>query len=154
MAHNPDSPSSVLFSQVDVAHSAPQVVAGRSDVSTHLLQSILSTLQRQTQLLEELVSALGAQQRQRAAELHQWRQNNPQLARACRRAAETLSGVQAQFLRRLTDDVQDSADALLDAEFVLSEFVDRYGPRLAHLHSVLQVLSQLSAPSGATESAP
>jgi hypothetical protein len=27
----------------------------------------------------------------------------------------------------------------------LSEFVDRYGPRLAHLNGVLQVLAQLSS---------
>jgi len=33
----------------------------------------------------------------------------------------------------------------LDGEFMLNEFVDRFGPRLAHLNGVLQVLSQLSA---------
>ena len=38
-----------------------------------------------------------------------------------------------------------SEEALLDGEFMLNEFVDRFGPRLAHLNGVLQVLSQLSA---------
>jgi hypothetical protein len=33
----------------------------------------------------------------------------------------------------------------MDGEFMLNEFVDRYGPRLAHLNGVLQVLSQLSS---------
>jgi hypothetical protein len=28
---------------------------------------------------------------------------------------------------------------------MLNEFVDRFGPRMAHLNSLLQVLSQLSA---------
>jgi len=32
----------------------------------------------------------------------------------------------------------------MDGEFMLNEFVDRFGPRLAHLNGVLQVLSQLS----------
>jgi hypothetical protein len=32
----------------------------------------------------------------------------------------------------------------LDGEFVLSEFVDRFGPRMAHLNGVLQVLAQIS----------
>jgi hypothetical protein len=33
----------------------------------------------------------------------------------------------------------------MDGEFVLSEFVDRFGPRLAHLNGMLQVLAQLSS---------
>jgi hypothetical protein len=35
----------------------------------------------------------------------------------------------------------------------LTEFVDRYGPRLAHLNGVLQMLAQLSTPtaSGASQ---
>jgi hypothetical protein len=28
---------------------------------------------------------------------------------------------------------------------VLNEFIDRYGPRLAHLNGVIQVLAQLSS---------
>jgi hypothetical protein len=45
----------------------------------------------------------------------------------------------------LTAEVQDSEDTLRDSDFMLQEFVDRYGPRLAHLNGVLQVLSQLAA---------
>ena len=69
------------------------------------------------------------------------------LARCCRTAAETLSRVQTQFLRNLTAEVEDNEECLLDGEFMLNEFVDRYGPRLAHLNGVLQVLSQLSSMS-------
>jgi hypothetical protein len=38
---------------------------------------------------------------------------------------------------------------MMDSDFVLSEFVDRFGPRLAHLNGVLQVLAQLSSTSPA-----
>jgi hypothetical protein len=34
---------------------------------------------------------------------------------------------------------------MMDGEYMLNEFVDRFGPRLAHLNGVLQVLSQLSS---------
>jgi hypothetical protein len=34
---------------------------------------------------------------------------------------------------------------------MLNEFVDRFGPRLAHLNGVLQVLSQLGATPGKSE---
>ena len=63
----------------------------------------------------------------------------------CRTAAETLSRVQTRFLENLTDEVLDNEDCLMDGEFMMNEFVDRYGPRLAHLNGVLQVLSQLSS---------
>lgn len=39
--------------------------------------------------------------------------------------------------------MEANEEDLLDGEFVLSEFVDRFGPRLAHLNGVLQVLAQL-----------
>ena len=88
---------------------------------------------------------MGASQRQRAGELNQWKDANPLLARRCRAAAEALSQVQTEFLQKMTVDVNDSHEDMLDSDFVLNEFVDRYGPRLAHLNGVLQLLSQLSA---------
>ena len=115
-----------------------------------LMQEMLAAQDRQNQLLEEVISQLGASQRQRASELGQWKQANPRLARGCRQAAELLSQAQTEYLRNLTEEVADSGDGLLDGEFVLNELVDRYGPRLAHLNGVLQVLSQLSTIPNAT----
>jgi hypothetical protein len=117
----------------------------RHDEQTHLLREILTAQDRQNELLEELVGQLGATQRQRATELGQWKQANPQLARYCRMAAEALSRVQTEFLTSLTQEVNENYEALLDGEFMLNEFVDRFGPRLAHLNGLLQVLSQLSS---------
>ena len=81
-----------------------------------------------------------------------WKEAHPDLARNCRLAAETLSRVQTQFLRNLTEDVEHNEESLIDGEFMLNEFVDRYGPRLAHLNGVLQVLSQLSGDQTPTNS--
>jgi len=60
-------------------------------------------------------------------------------------AAESLSQVQIEFLNGMTQEINDNVDALMDGEFMLNEFVDRFGPRLAHLNGVLQVLAQLSS---------
>jgi hypothetical protein len=128
---------------------------GGQDVGTQLvalMRQLLAGQERQNQLLEDLANQLGAAQRQRAAELGQWKEANPELARRCRTAAETLSRVQTAFLQSLTEEVADSEDCLLDGEFMLNEFVDRFGPRLAHLNGVLQVLSQLSSVSTPTSS--
>ncbi|MBP85991.1 MAG: hypothetical protein CMJ64_04620 [Planctomycetaceae bacterium] len=108
-----------------------------------LLRQVVAGQAKQNKLLEDFIQQQNASQRQRQNELGQWKEANPDLAKCCRTAVETLSRVQTQFLHNLTDEVLDNEDCLLDGEFMLNEFVDRFGPRLAHLNGVLQVLSQL-----------
>jgi hypothetical protein len=110
-----------------------------------VLREILAGQDRQNELMEELVNQLTAVQRQRANELGQWKAANPLLARSCRMAAEALSKVQTEYLNSLTDEITENYEVLRDGEFMLNEFVDRFGPRLAHLNGLLQVLSQLSS---------
>ena len=138
--------------RIDVAQSASEPVVGQAQGSQHeitaLLHQLVAGQDRQNELMEEMIEQMHAGQRQRANELTQWKEANPLLARRCRAAAEALSQVQTEFLQSLTVDVNDSHEEMIDSEFVLNEFVDRYGPRLAHLNGVLQLLSQLSANPG------
>ena len=141
--HRPAPP---LFSQVDVssathAHSA---MTSREE-HTELLREVLAAQDRTNELLEELGTVLAATQKQRANELNQWRNAHPNLAAACREAAEALSRVQIEYLDRMTDEINDSSEDMVEGEFVLNEFIDRFGPRLAHLNGVIQVLAQLSS---------
>lgn len=115
-----------------------------------LLREVLSAQDRTNELLEELISTMASNQKQRAQELNQWKQANPQLADGCREAAETLSRVQVEYLDRMTEEINDAREDLLDGEFLLNEFIDRYGPRLAHLNGVIQVLAQLSTPNASS----
>ncbi len=153
-------PRPTLYSQIDVSHNAYGAQAnfhpGPAAEIVGLLRELLAAQDRQNELLEELVNQVGANQRQRANELGQWKQANPGLARACRTAAEALGRVQTEYLLSLTREINENCEALCDGEFMLNEFVDRFGPRLAHLNGLLQVLSQLSStpnpttPSGST----
>jgi len=148
-------PSPSLFTQVDISAGtlqAPPLADRAESEQVQLLRDLVSSQDRQNELLEELVSQVGsaisqfsAAQRQRAVELTQWKDANPDLARDCRQAAEALCRVQTEFLNALTTEVNENADALADGEFMLTEFVDRFGPRLAHLNGVLQVLAQLGS---------
>jgi argininosuccinate lyase len=134
-----------LYSQVEVSPGAqPRTISSREE-QTDLLRDVLNAQERTNELLEDLVATMAAQHKQRASELHQWRNAHPQLATACRDAAEALSRVQIEYLNRMTDDINDQSDDMVEGEFVLNEFVDRYGPRLAHLNGVIQVLAQLSS---------
>lgn len=115
------------------------------DLIVALLRQVIANQDEQNQLLRELNNQLSASQRQRAQELGQWKDANPELVQCCQSAVKTLSQVQIQFLHNLTEEIEMHGDALMDGEFMLNEFVDRFGPRLAHLNGVLQVLSQLSS---------
>lgn len=144
-----------LFSQVDVTTGSnrPTHVTA-SEEQTELLRDVLNAQDRTNELLEELVGALTAQQRRRQEEMQRWRDAHPEVAGSCREAAEVLSDVQVEYLQRLTDDVRDSGDEMAYGDFMLAEFVDRYGPRLAHLNGVIQALAQLgggAAPTAADE---
>lgn len=136
-----------LFTQVDISPGALTSVPPGTveEEQVRLLREILTAQDRQNELLEELVNQLSGPQKQRNQELGQWKSANPHLAQSCRHAAETLSRVQTEFLNSLTQEVNENAEVLCDGDFMLNEFVDRYGPRLAHLNGVLQVLAQLSS---------
>ena len=149
MTQDPSRGRPPLFSQIDVAQPAyhPTVAGARSNDTevNGLLRQLLAGQDRQNELLEELIGQISSNQRQRAHELGQWKQANPRLARNCRAAAEALGKVQTEFLDSLTREIGDSYENLMEGEFMLNEFVDRFGPRMAHLNGLLQVLSQLSA---------
>jgi hypothetical protein len=156
MSHDQPSPRPPFYTQIDVAQNAAYPTSAGARVieleQIRLLRELVAAQDRQNELLEELVNQFGAAQKQRANELGQWKQANPHLARNCREAAEALGKVQTAFLDSMTCEITDNFDSLADGEFVLNEFIDRFGPRLAHLNGLLQVLSLLSAtpnPTGA-----
>jgi hypothetical protein len=142
-------PRQPLYTQIDVSPNAyspaPQAAKAEMAEQTRLLRDLVAAQDRQNELLEELVNQLSAPSKQRAIELGQWKQANPHLARSCRMATEALGKVQTEFLENLTQEIGANYESLIDGEFMLNEFVDRFGPRMAHLNSILQVLSQLSA---------
>lgn len=145
MSHS-QQPAPPMFSQVDVtAGSSPQSQSSADMEQSELLREVLAAQDRTNEILEELVGVMANNQKQRAQELHQWRNANPGLAESCREAAESLSKVQLEYLERITEEINDTAEDMVDGEFMLNEFVDRFGPRLAHLNGVIQVLAQLSS---------
>ena len=138
--HEPISP---VF-RIDVsAEAGSQAPASSDQIVIELLRQLVIGQQQQSKLIEELTHQTVALQKQRVSELQQWKNANPDLARACRKAAESLSRVQTQFLENLTEEIVENEENLVDGDFMLNEFVDRFGPRLAHLNGVLQVLAQL-----------
>lgn len=143
MSSYDQEPISPMF-RIDVSPEADSdSQASNERLTVELLRQLVAGQQKQNVLLEQLASQNASAQAQRATELAQWKNANPHLSRACRQAAETLSKVQTQFLDNLTEEIQDNEENLIEGDFMMNEFVDRFGPRLAHLNGVLQVLAQL-----------
>ncbi|GAA4467791.1 hypothetical protein [Novipirellula rosea] len=136
-------PASPMF-RIDVSpETGSDSSISESRLTIELLRQMVASQNQQNRLLQDLIQQNAAIQKQRAGELQQWKDSNPELSRACRQAAETLSRVQTGFLDSLTEEILENEEHLMEGEFMLNEFVDRFGPRLAHLNGVLQVLAQL-----------
>ena len=146
VGHDPTQFSPIFSIDVSAERSsAANQASNAAEATVALLHQVVAAQQKQNQLLEQLVQATVNVQKQRANELQQWKDANPRLAKSCRRAAEMLSRVQTDFLESLTNEIDHSEEGLLESDYMLNEFVDRVGPRLAHLNGVLQVLAQLGS---------
>ena len=51
-----------------------------------------------------------------------------------------------EFLSTIAREAAESGDDFADSEYALGEFIDRYGPRLAHFNGIMQLFAQLGAP--------
>lgn len=135
--------------------AAPAVQGGNRslDVGTAmiaLMRQMVDAQNRQNQMIDQLLQInrqvlQNTQQAnaQRQNEMNQWRNSHPELVQSCRSALETLSAVQTDFLEKMTNEVQDSQEELVDSEYMFADFLDRYGPRMAHLNGILQILNHL-----------
>lgn len=140
------------FTQFDIsANSIASSAAGSASPgdlaeTNRLLRDMVALQGKSCELLGELLNQVSLQQRQRMAELKAWKEANPELAASCRQAAESLAKVHTEFLAGIARDAAENAEDFTDSEYALGEFIDRYGPRLAHFNGVLQLFAQLGAP--------
>jgi hypothetical protein len=156
MSHDPRL-FSPIFS-IDVSADQHAVAASNKIDANELIVGLLKQLvdgqQREIKLLEEVAHFVGIHHKQRQQEIHQWKQTNPDLARSCRLATESLVKVQNEFIHKLTEEAVDSHETMIDSEYMLQEFIDRFGPRIAHLGGVLHMVSSLSAQKEAATAEP
>ena len=146
---NDKGPLRAVNAQVDSSASSIPQTNDLSELTALMRRSVqlqdrtLAAQNRQNELLGELLNQFTAAGRQKAMELAQWKKSNPRLARACKDAAEKLAQIQTEFIDSLSDEIDVNYDVLQDGDFALGEFVDKFGPRVIHLNSLLQVLAQL-----------
>jgi chromosome segregation ATPase len=144
---------------------SPQVAPNVNDpvALLHLMVSLQNqTLEIQRQILESQrqqldlareASQIGREQRARQiAELERWQTGHEDVLEHCKESLANLEKVHASLMGDLANYVSENHENLIDGEFVLTDFVDRFGPRLAHLNTMLAVLRPLAAAVRKTES--
>jgi hypothetical protein len=76
--------------------------------------------------------------------LARWEEEFPQIGAACKQALPILERAYLGLVRELTERVNAAEAAELDDEFVLGEFLDRFGIRLGQLGNILSQLAPLA----------
>ncbi|MDO5580909.1 MAG: hypothetical protein Q4G69_07220 [Planctomycetia bacterium] len=112
-----------------------------------LLKNLIAAQNRQNDLLQKMIIIMSAGQQQRDQELFQWKNANPNLARSCRNAADKLAQIQTDVISAAADEVDLKFEDMVDNEYCIGDFLDRYGPRFVHLSAILQLFSLLGNPS-------
>ena len=155
MTQDPSRGRPPLYSQIDVAqpvyHPTVAPRAGESDVQCLLRQLVIGQ-NRQNELLEELIEQVGSRSVRRPTNWCSGSRPTPVWPRTAVRRPRPWGRYRRSSSNGLTREIGDNYENLMDGEFMLNEFVDRFGPRMAHLNGILQVLAQLSAtlsPAGA-----
>lgn len=155
------SPQQTMFSQIDVTSILPPQPVENDpralrEMRQHqeviaALRDIANLQKRQNDLLVQLIGIQTAAQRQKAADLQRWRETHPELAQGCRKLLERMGEMQTEYFTRMVEHSIENDDCWEGSEFLFNEFIDQFGPRLIHLNSLLQSLSQLAAPLPPTQ---
>lgn len=157
-SQNPPSPMWTYSMEVSPTGKAPVVAPGLSDPIALLnlmvnLQSQTLEMQRQQlefqrqqlELAREAAQVARDQRARQAAELERWQGSHDRVLDHCKAALGQLEQVHSALMRDLAEYVDENHENLVEGDFALSDFVDRFGPRLAHLNTMLAVLRPLAA---------
>jgi hypothetical protein len=120
-------------------HGPPEVPTNEL---TELLRQLVTLQQEQVSLLKTQQANQDGGARHRSF-LARWEAEFPGIGTACKQALPALERAYLSLVRELTDKLTAEPDALTD-EFVLSEFLDRYGMRLGQLGNLLSQFAPLA----------
>jgi hypothetical protein len=116
------------------------------------LRQILEAQRQQLDLTREMVQVNREQRARQGAELERWQAGHEHVIEACRDTLGRLEQVHAALMGDMAGYVEENHENLLEGDFSLSDFVDKFGPRLAHLNTMLAVLRPLAATNKKAES--
>jgi hypothetical protein len=108
-------------------------------------RQILDVQRQQLELAREAAQISREQRARQLAELERWQTGHEPVLEQCRESLANLEQIHAALMGELANYITENHENLIDGEFALTDFVDRFGPRLAHLNTMLAVLRPLTA---------
>ena len=111
-----------------------------------MLRQSLDIQRQQLELAKEAAQVNRDQRARQIADLERWQSGHESVLDHCRDTLGNLEQVHAALMGELANYVTENHENLLDGEFALTDFVDRFGPRLAHINTMLAVLRPLAVP--------
>ena len=164
---NPSSPSWTYRMEVSPTGAAPSVVPPHLNDPVQLLH-VLVNLQSQTiemlrqmgdlqkaqlELLQENTAFARDQRQRQGGELEKWQQSHGEILDDCKESLGKLETVHAAVMRDMAEYVAENYENLVEGDFSLSDFVDKFGPKLAHLNTIMSILRPLAAAAKKPEGA-
>ena len=134
-----------------VVAAGPEGVIDINDSMVRLLHEMLHVQRQQVELTRELLQFTRENRQRQQAELEAWQRDNQGVVERCREVLGTLSRIHSALLGDMADHINENEEMLLENDFSMSEFVDRFGPRLHHLSAMLSVFKQVSTPSSSEQ---
>jgi len=128
------------------------LIANLQNQSLEVQRQTLEIQRQQLDISRELLQVNREQRARQGAELERWQAGHEPILDTCRETLTKLEQVHAALMSELSIYVDDNHENLLEGDFSLSDFVDRFGPRLAHLNTMLAVLRPLAAANRKSES--
>ncbi len=124
--------------------SAPESFAtAQLGEATALLRQLVELQREQLQLQRHQLAMQDSVARWRVF-WQRWQKEFPQLPTACKQILPKLEQSYLHMIENLTELVETHEQDGLDNEFVLGEFLDRYGMRLGQLGTLIGLLGPLA----------
>ena len=121
----------------------PELSSLTSHEVTDLLRQSLDAQREQVGIMKAQQAAQDSVARHRAF-LGRWAGEFPDIGGACRTVLPHLERAYLAMIKDLSDRLQDEDAGDLQDEFVLNEFLDKYGIRLAQLGNILSQIGPLA----------
>jgi hypothetical protein len=121
------------------------LLANLQSQSLDVQRQMLDVQRQQLEISRELIQVSREQRSRQASDLERWQAGHEQVLSVCKETLGKLEQVHASLMYELANYVEENHENLLEGDFSLSDFVDRFGPRLAHLNTMLAVLRPLAA---------
>ncbi len=113
--------------------------------TNEMLRQIVEQNRMLLELTKETVQVARDQRARQMQELERWQNSHQAVLFETRGVLKTLEQVHGQIMEQLVGFVQENETDLMEGEFTLADFTDRFGPRLGHLNTILSVLRPLAA---------